>query len=59
MDLPGSGYVDLTTLPLREIVLSGYVVKYRAVPTGRDHEIRLVVLFGGDAVADRNFAAHY
>ena len=59
MDLPGSGYVDLTTLPLREIVLSGYVVKYRAVPTGRDHEIRLVVLLGGDAVADRNFAAHY
>jgi len=59
MLMPDDGIIDLSSLPLREIVLSGYIVTFSSYPAGSDHNIRLIVRYDGEAVADKEFSARY
>ena len=55
-DLPESGYVDLTQLPLSGVVLSGYVVRFSTQQTHTSHQVHLICYMGGRAVADQMFS---
>ncbi len=59
IEMPNSGNVDLTTLPLSQILLAAYRIVYKTIPTDTDHRVRLVVLLGGKPVADHVFHIHY
>lgn len=55
-DLPESGYIDLTALPLSGVVLSGYVVRFSSQQTHTSHQVHLMCYMGGRAVADQMFS---
>ena len=55
-DLPESGYIDLTALPLSGVVLSGYVVRFSSQQTHKTHQVHLMCYMGGRAVADQMFS---
>lgn len=57
--LPVSGRVDLTKLPLTDVVLGGQVVKFRAPQTGAEHRVRLVLLLDGRPAAEQEFNCRY
>jgi Mg-chelatase subunit ChlD len=57
--LPTSGRVNLTTLPLTDVVLGGQVVRFRATPTNAEHRVRLVLLLDGRPVAEQEFNCRY
>lgn len=57
--IPSDGDIDLSALPLARIVLSGYTIKFKSVPSNRSHAIRLLVKSSGRYVAEQTFSARY
>ncbi len=57
--MSGSGYVDLTQLPIASVILRGYVIRYRTVRTGTQHEVRLLLVLDGQPVADATWQLTY
>ena len=59
MPLPAHGNIDLSRLPLADLILSGYVVKFRSEPDDTEHRITLNVLQDGRRIASQQFEKRY
>lgn len=57
--LPVDGNVDLTKLPIGDAILKGYIVRFRAPRSDRDHHVRILLTVDGVDVSDQIFNTHY